>query len=197
MRKLLLLASAMVIGFATQASSYAWGFNGYNYVDSTGAGYNGDFEMNLWDGGKAFLFLGAVTASDSAFDFSSATFITSSTFDSTYLVYGNDGTEGMSASDLVQSTESGQAFSLILVDDTLVSDSSLSSYKGNYVLYVGSSEEGTLPGATVSHYAAFMNGSPVAQSDWQTMGASPIPEPTSGLLMLLGMAGLALKRKHA
>ena len=26
---------------------------------------------------------------------------------------------------------------------------------------------------------------------------SPVPEPTSGLLMLLGVAGLALKRKHA
>ena len=28
-------------------------------------------------------------------------------------------------------------------------------------------------------------------------GYSPVPEPTSGLLMLLGMAGLALKRKRA
>ena len=28
-------------------------------------------------------------------------------------------------------------------------------------------------------------------------GSEPVPEPTSGLLMLLGMAGLALKRKHA
>ena len=28
-------------------------------------------------------------------------------------------------------------------------------------------------------------------------GSSPVPEPTSGLLMLLGVAGLALKRKRA
>ena len=36
-------------------------------------------------------------------------------------------------------------------------------------------------------------------SNWQSFGsAGPIaPEPTSGLLLLLGMAGLALKRKHA
>ena len=32
-------------------------------------------------------------------------------------------------------------------------------------------------------------------SNWS--GSSPVPEPTSGLLILLGMAGLALKRKHA
>ena len=31
--------------------------------------------------------------------------------------------------------------------------------------------------------------------DWQ--GPGDVPEPTSGLLMLLGMAGLALRRKHA
>ena len=30
-----------------------------------------------------------------------------------------------------------------------------------------------------------------------SFGSSPVPEPTSGLLMLLGMAGLALKRKRA
>lgn len=32
-------------------------------------------------------------------------------------------------------------------------------------------------------------------SNWQSYGA--VPEPTSGLLMLLGMAGLALRRKRA
>ena len=32
-------------------------------------------------------------------------------------------------------------------------------------------------------------------SNWK--GSSPVPEPTSGLLLLLGVAGLALKRKRA
>lgn len=35
-------------------------------------------------------------------------------------------------------------------------------------------------------------------SNWKSYGASSdVPEPTSGLLMLLGMAGLALRRKRA
>ena len=34
--------------------------------------------------------------------------------------------------------------------------------------------------------------SATAASNWQS-----VPEPTSGLLLLLGMAGLALKRKRA
>ena len=34
-------------------------------------------------------------------------------------------------------------------------------------------------------------------SSWSTPGGSGVPEPTSGLLMLIGMAGLALRRKRA
>ncbi len=36
-----------------------------------------------------------------------------------------------------------------------------------------------------------------ASNSWVAMGSSPVPEPTSGLLMLLGMAGLALRRRRA
>ena len=32
---------------------------------------------------------------------------------------------------------------------------------------------------------------------WYSAASAPVPEPTSGLLMLLGMAGLALRRKRA
>lgn len=42
---------------------------------------------------------------------------------------------------------------------------------------------------------SFINLSSNAQTAWTATGA--VPEPTSGLLMLLGMAGLALKRKRA
>ena len=34
-------------------------------------------------------------------------------------------------------------------------------------------------------------------STWSTVSTATVPEPTSGLLMLLGMAGLALRRRRA
>lgn len=34
-------------------------------------------------------------------------------------------------------------------------------------------------------------------NNWSSVAAQSVPEPTSGLLLLLGMAGLALKRKRA
>ena len=52
----------------------------------------------------------------------------------------------------------------------------------------------TLPGSGVAGALDFdLSGSANAAS-WTSMS---VPEPTSGLLMLLGMAGLALKRKRA
>ena len=37
----------------------------------------------------------------------------------------------------------------------------------------------------------------VSAATWKTYGSSAAPEPTSAMLMLLGVAGLALKRKRA
>ncbi|MBQ5531427.1 MAG: PEP-CTERM sorting domain-containing protein [Kiritimatiellae bacterium] len=42
---------------------------------------------------------------------------------------------------------------------------------------------------------AFTNGTTTSASSWANLKV--VPEPTSGLLMLLGMAGLALRRRRA
>lgn len=186
-----MLAAIAAMAFSANAVSYQWGFNGYDYVNASGEGFDAVYGINVWGEGKAYLYLGTVTASATAFDFSDATYITSATFDATYLIYGNDGTDSRPTSDAITSTAAGQAYSLILVDDT---SKDLASYEGNYVLVTGTSAEGAIPGATVTYYADFLNSTPVTQSSWSTMA---VPEPTSGLLMLLGMAGLALRRRRA
>ena len=61
------------------------------------------------------------------------------------------------------------------------------------------------PGAAYSMYygtSDYHGGEITIQGDAFETGflrtdASPVPEPTSGLLLLLGVAGLALKRKRA
>ena len=44
---------------------------------------------------------------------------------------------------------------------------------------------------------SFANVSSTAQVGWTGITSASIPEPTSGLLMLVGLAGLALRRRRA
>ena len=191
MKKLIICASILLVACAVNAASFVWGFGAGDYEDING---NRDSTYGVYTGGKAFLYLGTVTASETAFNLASATFLESATFDADMYTYGNENADAKSSSDLVTSTAAGQDFSLILVDNNV---DSLANYTGNYVLYNGSSTQGDVPGEVVTHYAEFLqNNNPIAAGDWSTMSGA-VPEPTSGLLLLIGMAGLALKRKRA
>lgn len=69
-----------------------------------------------------------------------------------------------------------------------------------YIVVSGASTlEKTIGGSTAQ--VVFASGSVASTlgtaSNWKSFGTSSVPEPTSGLLMLLGMAGLALRRRRA
>ena len=53
------------------------------------------------------------------------------------------------------------------------------------------------PPATGTKATIVLSTQGTAGSGKFTAGSSPVPEPTSGLLMLLGIAGLALRRRRA
>ena len=167
---------------SVNAALYTWGLSSYDYQDNSGAPL---------ESGTAFFYLGTVTASDSAFDFSSATFVTSGGFDMDNYAFGSVSDANLQSSDLVPSTSAGQAYSIVLVDQNV---SSLDNYEGYYTIVSGQSGAGVLPGATNTYYADFVNTTSPAHTTSQMAAA---PEPTSGLLLLLGVAGLALKRKRA
>lgn len=60
--------------------------------------------------------------------------------------------------------------------------------------YVSDTVAVNLPGSGVAGSASFDLSSSATAGNWT---ATAVPEPTSGLLMLLGMAGLALRRRRA
>lgn len=96
----------------------------------------------------------------------------------------------------VDATTPNGVYAVILYVDNTATGAS--KYTANYAY---SGDVGTT-GVTVDELANYVGGSIAltpqgpAQA-WTADGAIPTPEPTSGLLMLLGMAGLALRRRRA
>ena len=92
--------------------------------------------------------------------------------------YGTDYTMGDTFSILAKMTVADQAYEMAFGNFTITATSNAVTEKFTW----DTGSYGGLSGTTTAGGAA----------SW-----SPVPEPTSGLLMLLGMAGLALKRKRA
>ena len=180
MKKLMIVLAAFTVACAANAASFVWGNASYDYTDKDG---------NALTTGTAFLYLGTVTASATGFDVSGATLLASGGFDDTQWAYGNIDADNLSSSDALANTTAGQSYTLILVDSSV---STLENFEGYYAMQTGTSTENSIPGATVTKYAEFVSFDPIS-----TTSAMAAPEPTSGLLMLLGMAGLALRRRRA
>ena len=95
--------------------------------------------------------------------------------------------------------KNGSATGYTFADDSLASGTAYNFY---FVIEDGgkqfTSSIKTATGADVGDAGlAWGNMASATQNASNWGGSSPVPEPTSGLLMLLGMAGLALKRKRA
>ena len=181
MKKIMTMVAAVTIAGIASAANFTWGLGSADFYDKDGE--------TFMDYGTAFLYLGTVTASETAFDLSGATLLTYGGFDAENWIYGNLNADALSSSDSLVSTAAGQAYTIVLVNKNVTS---LDGFEGNYALVNGVSEQESVPGATVSYFGKFENYDTIMTSN--TMA---VPEPTSGLLLLLGMAGLALRRKQA
>ena len=162
MKKLLVLATAIVVGVAANAASFSWKASNLYAADLTNK-YTGTATLYATIGGVA-------TAVDT-FAMTSAGVVNGS-FSSETLV-------------------AGTAFDFYFtVED---------SYGGKDWTYTSKTVTVTGP-ATGSANIAFGNQATTSRAVVTTAGGNgwyAVPEPTSGLLMLLGMAGFALKRKRA
>lgn len=182
MKKMIMSLGAIVAACSLQAASVSWGFTSDSIMNPADSDYMA--------GGTAFLFLGTIAVADQAFvGLDSATLLATSGQNASY-TYGSDGALVDLAG--LASDAAGQAYTLVLVETSDLS--TLAGYEGKAIVYNGSSDRGTDPmsGAT---WAMMEIDTAFGGSDWQSIQS--VPEPTSGLLLLLGMAGLALKRKRA
>ena len=193
MKKLMIAAAIVCAAACSQATSFTWGNSSYEIDNWAGnAPIDGDLGAPMYKDGMMYLYLGTVGYTEGkGFDLSSATLVTSGGYDGDQYMYGNADSTNYSTSDLVNKM-GGEAYTLILTEG----GKSLAEMANgdHFVMQTGTST--SLYDADLADYTAdFQNATAIGASDWTTY--SSVPEPTSGLLLLLGVAGLALRRRRA
>ena len=187
MKKLLILAVAMA-AVAANAATFSW------KTTTTGKIYQAGSTSELLASGTVYLFdAGSVSQAAVLTAFVAGTDIGTLAKADTSTV--SDGAVATSSFDVPSAYSAGDTFSAyiaIVVDDSI---------------YIGNQYDTSTPATgnkqislnekNASQAAALDSKNGCSTAGWYAVSSSPIPEPTSGILMLLGFAGLALRRRRA
>ena len=196
MKKLMILASVAAIAGLANAGTYTWGFGNYDITDPDGTGYSGQNSAYLLSG-----VVGQTKNADGtyALNFGTLEIVASTLMDWGDYNYGAFAYDATRTSDKIPSVLPGSTsedkYTLLMLNNeaTILGLDDLKSYEGAYFIVdvngIGFSD------SSENKWTAFEFSDAVGQGDWRE--AAAVPEPTSGLLLLLGVAGLALKRRRA
>lgn len=185
MKKLLIAAVAVAIATCVHAASFSW------KTSATGKVYTPGDSTTLLASATAYLFdVSSVTQESLVTAFKGGTLdLTAGNISSQSISNGAIASTTFNDGTAVGSTLNAYFAALVTVDSK---DYLFISANGSAAGQEGKTTNMNISGAA-SKNAVFDVSSGYQGAGWYTA----VPEPTSGLLMLLGMAGLALRRRRA
>ena len=188
MRKLIIAFAAVAVATFAQAATVDWQLTSKNTIKTYSGGDGASITIYLLNTAAtdyaktlAGIANGSVTADNIS---SQAGYLTSG-------ITGASGAKVGKASGSATVDTVGADYSMVFVYFETVDAKNYYYLSGEQT---GTSYDGSAEYPTGS--AAAWTSTGYAQSNWHAVSSS-VPEPTSGLLMLLGMAGLALRRRRA
>ena len=190
MKKLLIAAAIICAAAFAQAASINWQ-SGTIYVATDAAGTTGSTTTYRANTSTRLVNMYVYALTEAQFTAASA-MDTATLYDTYYktTATGSKGTGGTGTAAVAQTVgdASGANYALMLFVDT--GNANLPDGKDAFV-------KATLATANAEGSGSYSAGNLIGSSIASNWTAVPVPEPTSGLLLLLGVAGMALRRRRA
>ena len=197
MKKLLIAMVAVVTAVVAQAASVTWGSSAWKTPASAEGGFSTTAAKATVNGSLYLL-------TEAQYNTFLAAYNTAGNMEAVYKYFTSGDGKGTTADKTGKSASLTSALNMsttadvgdtvygaVIYTTTATFDSKEVEF---YIANLGTGTVGSDAGISIGNLnTVYLGGTSTASiGGWQT-----VPEPTSGLLMLLGMAGLALKRKRA
>lgn len=190
MKKMMIALAAVALATVSQAATFKWTTSAVPYgIDAAAVVDNGSYTAGttqMKGQGTWSMVLSIYEAGTDTLVGQSA--VTAVKFGSTNAKVSTT----VTVSDAAQGTDYDYVLTITGTENTLTARAVDGAY--DYSAATLSTELKGSVTTVASGTTSFASGLPTS---WTVSGIVPVPEPTSGLLMLLGVAGLALRRRRA